>query len=330
MDSKTRLFVAIAVAVSSVGAVSARAATPDSGHDGFQPGEGFVYTFSVGAIDAGRARIAVGLPVRSKGKRLVAVQAEARSAPWLALLAKLEDTYKVILDADSLRPSSVESIARGFREHQVRLQLDGQKVFIDFHNAKVTSKGMHTIVKAPVDLIAALFMVRAAPLVDGDSFEMYVFDGGALYKSNIKTAGREQVTYEGQKVRAIHVDIVATRVDDAGRPLGQPLRHGQIWLTDDERRVPFKALGDTDLGPCDVDLVAYQRSSAPRLHGNATALRSTGASPSDQFAPAVVQLRVPSMVTTPSPKPAVAAPAPNLFPPAFRTPPTPVLTNAAR
>ena len=92
---------------------------------GFEPGETLTYSFSVGIVEAGRARLAVGVPQRRRGERLVAIQAEAQSLAWLALFARLDDRYEVLLDADSLLPRRIVSREKGIRERTIQTEMAG-------------------------------------------------------------------------------------------------------------------------------------------------------------------------------------------------------------
>src|SRR5947209_1245975 len=65
---------------------------------GMWPGEAFTFKFSVGAVESGRARMAVGAPFRSGGRRLVAIRGQAETASWLQLFVRLDDEYQLTLD----------------------------------------------------------------------------------------------------------------------------------------------------------------------------------------------------------------------------------------
>src|SRR5262245_33049212 len=90
---------------------------------GFQPGEGMTFSLAVGPIEAGRARMSVGMPARIDGRRLAAVHGEAHSASWMALLAKLDDDYKVTFDVDALTPRKVTSVETGLRVRTIESAL---------------------------------------------------------------------------------------------------------------------------------------------------------------------------------------------------------------
>jgi hypothetical protein len=220
-------------------------------------GEAFTFQFSVGAIQAGRARLSVGTPTRAKGGRLVAVQGDAQSAPWLALLAKLEDEYKVVLDADTLAPRKVSCIERGLRDRRFDVTLSpagaaATRIDVDLERPGEKRHLSQRLPGRALDPVAALFTLRAAPLRDGDVIQMVTFDGPAFYHSVARVAGRAEMTHKGHRVAVVRVEIEA-------RPVGgQPPRHVTLWLSDDEQRIPYRVSGDTDFGRCDLDLTSYK------------------------------------------------------------------------
>src|SRR5438105_4792706 len=80
------------------------AAPAAAAHSGALPGEAFTFKFSVGPIESGRARMSVGLPVENDGRRLLAVHGQAETLPWLALVARMNHDYQLVLDTGTPIP----------------------------------------------------------------------------------------------------------------------------------------------------------------------------------------------------------------------------------
>ncbi len=224
---------------------------------GFQPGEGLTFSLSVGPIPAGRARMSVGQPVAQKGRRVAAAHGEAHSADWLRLIARLDDDYKVVFDADALLPRTVSSVETGVRERNIETAYDGQRLVIDFTAPKQRAHQARLLPGLARDPMMTLFALRAAPLRDGDVIVALVLDGPALYRATCRVKGRQALERSDGKAAAIRVDVEALRVDDRNRPSGLPARHITIWLSDDDRRIPYRVSGDTDLGTANVELTSY-------------------------------------------------------------------------
>ncbi|HEX2572047.1 MAG TPA: DUF3108 domain-containing protein [Polyangia bacterium] len=230
----------------------------------FQAGEAFVYKFSVGTIEAGQARMSVGIPERHEGSRLVAIQADAHSLPWLGLLVRLDDTYQVILEADRLLPRRVVSNETGLRERSIRAELEGHRVKLRFTTPKEDQQYQRVLPGLARDPVAALFALRAAPLAEGERIDQLMLDGVALYRVSCTVVAREELRLGSEQdpapprtIRAIHIEAQAQRIDDLGRPTSQPPRRFRIWLSDDERRIPCRLTGDTDLGEGRLELMSY-------------------------------------------------------------------------
>jgi hypothetical protein len=242
----------IAMLVMSITAARAEAA-------GFVPGEGLTFALTVGPIEAGRARMSVGAPVRKGGRTLASMQGEAHSAAWLRLLVRLDDEYKVVFDTDALLPTRVMSVETGLRERRIVNKIDGAKMAIDFAAPGETYTAARKLPGMVRDPMTALFALRAARLADGDVVPLLVLDGPALYRSTARVAGRERILAVGEEVQAIRIEIVAVRIDYAGTPVPNWWeRRITAWLSDDERRIPYRISGDTDLGRASVELTSYQ------------------------------------------------------------------------
>ncbi len=229
------------------------AATPG----GFQPGEGLTFSLTVGPVPAGRARMSVGRPERLHGRRLAAVHGEAHSAEWLRLLARLDDDYRLVFDADALLPQTVSSVETGLRERTIESRFEGARIALDVVAPREQLHQRRILPGVARDPLTALFALRAAPLRDGDVMRPLVLDGPALYRAMMRVHGREALATGGGPVTCVRIDVEATRIFDSGRPVGQRPRHITIWLSDDDRRVPYRISGDTDLGTARIDLTSY-------------------------------------------------------------------------
>lgn len=280
-------FASVALLLGLVGALrpsEARAATPPAG---FHPGEGFVFRFSVGAVEAGEARMSVGAPRSDKeGASTVAVQAEARSAPWLSLLMHLNDTYQVSIDAARLAPVTLRIEEHGLRNRTVSATLahddkaPGSRMSLDYQDAKQHRKVDYHFYGRALDLLSTLFTLRAAPLRDGDALDLLAFDGPAFYRAVGKVSKRVRLTGASGPLPAILLDFDAARVDAQGHSLRKPSRHVRVWLSDDALRLPLRIEADTDFGLCQIELTNYVpgRAAAPTTAAGPQA-GPTGATP---------------------------------------------------
>ena len=230
---------------------------------GAQHGEAFTFKFSVGPVESGRARMAVGRPTTKNGRRVVAVHGQAETAAWLKLLVKLDDDYQLLYDADSLLPVEVVSVERGLRERKITSKIDGRRANVELVATKNGGRASRYLPSAVRDPLSELFALRAAPLTDGEHLEHDILDGPALWRVRLEVKRGERVRLEsdgdGAKSHgAIRIDGELRRIDDLGRDVaGQAKRHVTAWLSDDRTRVLLRLEADTDLGRCALELTSY-------------------------------------------------------------------------
>lgn len=109
------------------------------------------------------------------------------------------------------------------------------------------------------DIISAIYMLRFAPLVVGETFEMTVSDSGLVYKIPVRVTKREErKSILGEK----WCFRVEPEVFGKGRLID---KEGDlvIWITDDEDRIPVRANLTTGIGKVVVKLKKHSNSSNP-------------------------------------------------------------------
>ncbi len=229
---------------------------------GVVPGEAFTFKFSVGPIESGRARMSIGEPIERDGQRLLAVHGQAQTAKWLQLVVKLDDDYKLVLDAHTLLPVQVESVEHGLRERRIASTLHGRSANVEVSDPKTAQRSggtRRTLPEAVRDPLTALFALRALRLGDGERLVFDVLDGAALWRvrARVRRGERVRIDADGEDARSrrdIRVDGDLERIFDDGRAQpGVTARHVRLWLSDDERRVLLKLEGDTDFGVCSLE-----------------------------------------------------------------------------
>ena len=238
---------------------------------GFRPGESFIFNFSVGAIQAGRARLAVGMPKQTIHGPRVAINGDAETSPWLKLLAHVKDSYKSQLEAAGLPYTRrVQMEEHGLRERTIDFVLDrlgnGTRLMLDIVKPDQTRKEVHDLVGKPLDLVGSLFFIRFQPMAMGDRFEFVFFDGPLFYRAHATVIGHEQLTWSGGPASALQLDINAERIDWNFNTVvgpGAQKRHARLLLSDDADHIPYRIEGETDVGLCQLELVAYLPGGAP-------------------------------------------------------------------
>lgn len=109
------------------------------------------------------------------------------------------------------------------------------------------------------DIISAIYMLRFAPLVVGETFEMTVSDSGLVYKIPVRVTKREErKSILGEKW-CFRVEPEVFGKDRLIDKEGDMV----IWITDDADRIPVRANLNTGFGKIVVKLKKYSNNSNP-------------------------------------------------------------------
>lgn len=102
------------------------------------------------------------------------------------------------------------------------------------------------------DMVSAIYRLRMLPLQNGTSLELNVSDSGLVYKVPVKVTARERVKTIFGKVWCLKVE------PEVFGPERLIDREGSmvIWLTDDARKIPVRALVHSPVGKVDIKLKA--------------------------------------------------------------------------
>jgi hypothetical protein len=236
-------------------------------------GESFTFKFSVNPIESGRARMSVDAPSPQSERQLVSVHGQAETSPWLKLLAPLDDDYRLVMDAKTHLPLQVVTVERGLRERRIAAQIDGRRAELDITAEKGGGRARRLLPGPVRDPLSQLFALRAAPLAEGDTLVHDILDGAALWRMRIAVHRGELLRLDMDRPpgqpdalppsrTAIRLEGELTRIDDLGRPTGAPARHFTAWLSDDAQRVLLRAVTDSDLGKCTIELTGYTPGSS--------------------------------------------------------------------
>lgn len=110
------------------------------------------------------------------------------------------------------------------------------------------------------DLISAIYMLRLLPLEVGKTFELSVSDSGLVYKVPVRVTGRERKKTVLGKVWCYRVE---PGVFGQGNLIERP-GSMVIWVTDDARRLPVRALVKASIGKIDIKLKKLTNPPKPK------------------------------------------------------------------
>ena len=101
------------------------------------------------------------------------------------------------------------------------------------------------------DVLSAIYFIRTQHLEVGRTFEVFIGDGGRVYKIPVKVVEKKRM-----KTVLGRVDVLRVNPELFGpdRLIDDEKGEFSIWVTDDDRHVPVAAKVKTDYGTFDIKL----------------------------------------------------------------------------
>lgn len=101
------------------------------------------------------------------------------------------------------------------------------------------------------DVLSAIYFIRTQPLEVGKSFEIFIGDGGRVYRTPVKVTEKKRMKTILGRVEVVKVDPELFGPD---RLIDNEKGQFYLWVTNDHRRIPVSAKIKTDYGTFDVKL----------------------------------------------------------------------------
>jgi hypothetical protein len=212
----------------------------------FKVGETLTYDVSWSSyLTAGTAVLSVREKKPSFNSTAYYIVAEGRPTPLLSKLYSVYYKMDTLIDSYTLLPQrasvySEEGGAHRFRE--TTFDRSAHKAAFEYRSTS-TVKSDLTVPPDVQDSLSALYVLRAVPLKAGDRMTMPVSDSGRNYKMVIQVAGPERLKTSLGDMGVWR--LRPTFYDSDNQPVGRDVN---IWLSDDERRLPVKLQGNLPLG----------------------------------------------------------------------------------
>ncbi len=220
----------------------------------FGPGERIRWSVTYMKVQAGQAWAEVD---RAEEGALV-IRGGARNAPWYGRFYTIDDAVQSRWDPAG--PGSALYITRfregGFHQDQrMEIAADGIRV----ERSQRFDEGWRSWVDdypgpgvAVEDPTTAFYRVRLLPLESGQRYEFPVFSGRETWPLRLVVDPREELETVLGVIPVIPVRVFTEHEGDLEQ-------RGNIvlYLSDDERRVPVRAIMHTNFGPIRADLLSY-------------------------------------------------------------------------
>lgn len=196
----------------------------------FSVGERLQFSIGWEFIDAGTAVLAVEGIQEWNGRPTYYVTATTHSNAFFSALYKVRNKLETYIDVDGIYPVRyVKNTSEGGTKRNFSVDFDhaaGTASIIDADSGN----SVITVPRFVQDIISAFYYVRTLPLEDGKDIELSTFDNGRWKSVKINVVKREKISVDAGEFNCI---VVRT-------PIG-PFNNKSdlnIWLTDDDRRIP--------------------------------------------------------------------------------------------
>lgn len=221
----------------------------------FGPGERIRWTVSYMKVQAGQAWVEVD---EAPGGAMLIVGG-ARNATWYGRFYTIDDEVRSLWNPSGPGSSSYTTRFRegGFHQDQrmvIRpdgIQVERSQRFDEGWRSWVDSyPGPGVAVEDPT---TAFFRVRLLPLVSGESYRFPVFSGRETWELRVEVQPRTRLETTLGELAVIPVRVFTLHQGD----LEQKGRI-TLYLSDDSRRIPVRAIMHTNVGPIRADIISYQ------------------------------------------------------------------------
>ena len=110
------------------------------------------------------------------------------------------------------------------------------------------------------DVLSAIYFIRTQPLEVGKTFEVFIGDGGRVYKIPVKVAERKRMKTVLGRVNVLRV---VPELFGPERLIDEEKGELTIWYTDDAQHIPVGGRIKTDYGTFDIKLKRIVKPGAP-------------------------------------------------------------------
>ena len=110
------------------------------------------------------------------------------------------------------------------------------------------------------DVLSAIYFIRTQPLQVGKTFEVFIGDGGRVYKIPVKVVERRRMKTILGRINVLRVN---PELFGPERLIEDEKGEFTIWFTDDAQHIPVGGRVKTDYGTFDIKLKRIIKPAAP-------------------------------------------------------------------
>ena len=222
---------------------------------GFQAGETILYVIKYGIISAGYATLEVR-DIEPVGDRQgYHILSRARTNKPMDVIFKVRDKNESWLDVKSLCSLRFHQLIReGLYRREARTNYDhAQGRFTYWRKRKGKEFQEEGGIPAFVqDVLSSLYYVRTLPLEVGKSYELDANSGAKTWPLKVNVKKIEKIRVPAGRFECLHVEPIL-----AGEGIFQHSGRLEVWLTNDERRIPVLLRSRVLVGAFDAEMKEY-------------------------------------------------------------------------
>jgi Protein of unknown function (DUF3108) len=214
--------------------------------------EKFLYDISWSGIHVGQAMLEA-----SNENGEIKIASRVRSAAVISLFYKVEDFSESSIVNGAPAHFRIKQHEGKYRSDKATI-FDGEDGKITFYNYLNNKMEEHAIKKnLPWDVLSGFYYLRTMPLAAGQTVYVDVFDSGKFLRVAVNVVRKEKI-----EVRSVGaVDTVMVRLLLTSEGLFKSQGDVNIWLTDDDRRIPVRVQTKIPLGSVTAELSSMERGS---------------------------------------------------------------------
>jgi hypothetical protein len=232
-------------------AQAANGALRTQSNNAFTVGERLTFDINYGFINAGQAVMTIPDYKYVNGRQTYEVNTYAVSTETMDNVFKVRDKYATFLDVDGIYPHRFEQHVR-----EGKYSKDYEAFFDQEEGTAETDDGKtYKIPRFVNDILSAFYYVRTLDLKHyhkGDKITLQNFYDGKVHPLDVMVLGRQEVEVGAGKFRCVVVEPLVV----AG---GLFKNEGsiQVWLSDDENKIPVKMESKVLIGSISVELTGF-------------------------------------------------------------------------
>jgi hypothetical protein len=220
-------------------------------NNAFSINEKLFFDVKYGFVLAGKATMSVAREKKIAGRDVYHIIFEVNSTKDFDKVYKVRDRYETYIDKEGLFPWRFEQHIR-----EGKYSRDFSAVFDHRKLIARTPKGEYKIPKYVNDILSAFYYARTLnydTMKVGDITRLQNFYKDKVYPLDVLYKGKDIVETKAGKFRCIVVEPI---IVEGG--LFKSEGNIQIWLTDDEIRMPVKVQTRIIIGAIDAELIKYE------------------------------------------------------------------------